>query len=76
MVFDLVLTDQTMPEMTGRELARKMLEIRPDLPVILCSGFSEMTAANIVDEPGIKDFLMKPISVKELDRVIQRVLGR
>ena len=75
-VFDLVLTDQTMPEMTGRELARKMLEIRPDLPVILCSGFSEMTAANIVDEPGIKDFLMKPISVKELDRVIQRVIGR
>jgi len=72
--FDLVITDQTMPGITGDKLAREMLDIRPDIPIILCTGFSEMISQEDADEMGIRAFIMKPIIRKELARTIRQVM--
>ncbi len=72
--FDLVITDQTMPQMSGAELARKMLTIRPDLPIILCSGFSETITPEEARAMGIRRFLMKPILMGEIATAIRKVL--
>jgi PAS domain S-box-containing protein len=72
--FDLVITDQTMPRMTGGELAREILTIRPDLPIILCTGFSESITAEKARDIGIKAFVMKPLVIQELAKTIRRVL--
>jgi len=74
--FDAVITDQTMPGMTGFDLARRMLQIRPDLPIILCTGYS-----NLVDEEqakmiGIKGFIMKPMSKKDIGTLLKVVLEK
>jgi PAS domain S-box-containing protein len=74
--FDLVITDQTMPQMTGLELAKKLLRIRPDLPVVLCTGFSEMVDANGAQAAGICRFQMKPFSLGEMAETIRLALGR
>ncbi|MFO7884526.1 MAG: response regulator, partial [Desulfobacteraceae bacterium] len=57
--FDLVLTDMSMPNMTGEKLAREMIAIRPDIPVILCTGFSERIDEQKAEAAGVKAFLMK-----------------
>lgn len=72
--FDLVITDQTMPGITGYDLAKKFLRLRPDLPILLCSGYS-----NIVDEEkaisdGIAEFIRKPIRVSELSDKVRLTL--
>jgi PAS domain S-box-containing protein len=72
--FDLVITDQTMPYMTGEVLAREMRQIRPDIPIILCTGFSHTIDAERARAQGINAFLMKPLTACELGRTIQRVL--
>ncbi|MEW5724019.1 MAG: ATP-binding protein [Thermodesulfobacteriota bacterium] len=72
--YDLVITDQTMPELTGIELAEKMLEIRPDMPVILCTGFSQRITPAEARKIGVRRFLMKPMIFKELARVVREVL--
>jgi CheY-like chemotaxis protein/anti-sigma regulatory factor (Ser/Thr protein kinase) len=74
--FDLVITDQTMPEMTGALLAQKLREIRPDIPVVLCTGFSETISAEEAESIGIQAFVMKPLSKDEAAETIRRVLGR
>jgi two-component system, chemotaxis family, CheB/CheR fusion protein len=74
--FDLVITDQTMPRMTGVNLAAEILRTRPDIPVILCTGFSEMVDANGAKELGVREFLMKPFSVREMAESIRRALGK
>lgn len=74
--FDLVITDQTMPVMTGLGLSRELLRIRPDLPIILCTGYSERANKDIAKEVGIREFLMKPITQKELAETVRRVLDR
>jgi len=74
--FDLVITDQTMPQMTGVRLAEELLRIRPDLPVILCTGFSEAVDANGAQASGICQFLMKPFSVKEMAETMRRALEK
>ena len=74
--FDLVITDMTMPKMTGISLARKILEIRPNLPVILSTGFSEqLSGENRVSEIGIKAQLMKPLALKDLAVIIRKLLN-
>jgi PAS domain S-box-containing protein len=75
-LFDLVVTDQTMPQMTGVKLAEELLRIRPDLPVILCTGFSETVDANAAKASGICQFLMKPFSVREMAETIRRALEK
>lgn len=72
--FDLVITDQTMPYMTGTDLARELISVRPDIPIVLCTGFSELVNAESSKAFGIKAFLMKPFSVQEIARTIRRVL--
>ncbi len=74
--FDLVITDQVMPNMTGTDLAGKLISIRPDIPVILCSGFPENIHSEELKSIGIKEFIAKPISRQEIAAVIQKVLDR
>ena len=72
--FDLVITDMTMPNMTGVDLAKEMLMIRPDIPVILCTGFSEMISEEKARNIGIREFIMKPFLKNSLAMKIREVL--
>jgi signal transduction histidine kinase/CheY-like chemotaxis protein len=72
--FDLVITDQTMPDLSGRELIRELLKIRPDLPTILCTGFSNKITEAEAQNMGIKAFCMKPLEISEIAHVVRRVL--
>jgi PAS domain S-box-containing protein len=72
--FDLVITDQTMPRMSGLELARSLIKIRPEIPIILNTGFSEKVNGDAVGRDGIRGFLMKPFSIGELSALIRKVL--
>lgn len=74
--FDLVITDMTMPGMTGEILAKKMMHIRPDLPIILCTGFSETMDEEMTVSLGISKFLLKPILKKQLAKTVREVLER
>lgn len=72
--FDVLITDQTMPKMTGVELAREILIIRPDFPIILCTGFSQQVSAETARSMGITRFLMKPIVLKDVAEAVRAVL--
>jgi CheY-like chemotaxis protein len=72
--FDLVITDMTMPHMTGEKLAQNLMSIRPDIPVILCTGYSEMMTEEKAKEMGIKGFAMKPLIIRDLASSIRKVL--
>jgi PAS domain S-box-containing protein len=73
--YDLVITDQTMAHMTGFELAKAMLEIRPEFPIILCTGYSELVTPEKAKAAGIREYVMKPLSISELTGAIRRALG-
>ncbi|SDU67111.1 response regulator, partial [Desulfobacula phenolica] len=72
--FDLVLTDVTMPKMTGIELSKEIIKIRQDIPIVLCTGFSEGLTSNMVENIGIVDTVMKPMIAGELAEVIRNAL--
>ena len=72
--FDLVYTDMTMPAMTGLTLAKKVMEMRPHLPVILYSGHRDLAEKNGIGTSGIKAFLTKPIILQDLAATIREVL--
>ena len=72
--FALVITDQTMPQMTGDALGRSLRRLRPDIPIILCTGFSHTIDAEKARELGIDAFLTKPWNIRELASTIQQVL--
>ncbi len=72
--FDLVITDQIMPSMTGLEMAREILSIRPETPIILMSGFSDQLTRSKALEMGIREYIMKPIAAMTLGTTIQQVL--
>ena len=74
--FDLVITDYTMPQMTGIELAREMLTIRPEIPIILSSGLDELLSQEAVKEAGIREFLPKAAGKRELVKAIQALIGK
>ncbi len=73
--FDLVITDMTMPNMTGAQLIKEVMEIRPDMPTILCTGFSEKMSPEKATVLGIKGYLMKPIIKNELAVEIRKALA-
>lgn len=75
MKFDLVVTDQTMPRMTGEGLAEELLHIRPDIPVILCTGYSAQLTEDRIHELGIKKMLMKPVRQQTLAETIFTILN-
>ncbi len=72
--FDLLLTDQTMPNMTGLELCRRILEIRPEMPALICTGFSEVLTDEIVAKAGIRKLLMKPLAIHDLGDAVAAAL--
>lgn len=72
--YDLVISDMNMPNMAGDQLARALKMIRPDIPVIVCSGFSERLNKENAAAAGIDGFLMKPILISELSKTIRNVL--
>ena len=73
--FDLVITDQTMPKMTGVELAQAFLHIRPDIPMILCSGYSQTISQEEARSYGICEYIQKPFSIGSIADTIQKVLN-
>ena len=74
--FDLVITDQTMPELTGEALSRELLRIRPELPIILCTGFSHIMTAEKAKALGIQAYLMKPLAIRDLAPIVRHVLDK
>jgi PAS domain S-box-containing protein len=73
--FDMVITDMTMPYMTGTELAQKLIEIKPDIPIILCTGYSELVHKEKAYAMGIAGYLEKPVIMEDLIRVVRKVLS-
>ena len=72
--FDLVITDMTLPKMTGIVLARKILKICPDIPIILCSGIRESGTEEQAKSLGVRAYIMKPLTKGKLARVIRDTL--
>jgi PAS domain S-box-containing protein len=72
--FDIVITDQVMPDMTGTELAREILKARKDIPLILCTGFSNGADPQTAKDTGIQAFASKPLTKREIAKTIRRVL--
>lgn len=73
--YDLVITDQTMPTMTGEQLTLELLKIRPDIPIIMSTGFSARIDADKALSMGIKAFVMKPVSNRDLAHTVRKVLS-
>ena len=74
--FDVVFTDQTMPGLTGSELSKKILHIRPDIPIIIATGYSHSLSKEQALSLGIKAFLQKPIKLQELIPTIQNFINK
>jgi PAS domain S-box-containing protein len=72
--FDLVITDIGMPHMAGDMLAQKLIKIRPDVPVIICTGYSDRMDEDNAKERGIKAFVMKPLVMRDLAKTVREVL--
>jgi CheY-like chemotaxis protein len=72
--FDLVITDQTMPKLTGLELAGRMLQLRPGLPIILVTGYHASASRERVHQAGIAEMVMKPYTIDSLGKVIHQVM--
>jgi PAS domain S-box-containing protein len=73
---DLVITDQTMPNMTGDMLAKELMGIRSDIPIILCTGYSELITKESAEAMGIRAFVMKPLVTRDLATTIRKVLDK
>ena len=74
--FDLIITDQIMPNMTGTQLAENILAVRPDIPVILCSGFPENVSSEELKQIGIKEFITKPVSRQQISEIVHKLLEK
>jgi len=74
--FDLVITDMVMPKMTGDQLADKIMQIRQDIPIILCTGYNDLITEEKAYKMGIQDFLMKPLAMKDLAHSIRKAIDQ
>ena len=72
--FDLIITDQTMPGMTGTELAQRILTLKPEMPIILCTGYSTLISEEEAKAHGIREFAMKPLTKMDLALLIRQAL--
>ncbi|QTA83039.1 Two component system response regulator/histidine kinase, PAS domain-containing [Desulfonema limicola] len=75
-IFDLVITDQSMPDIQGIQLAKNIIQIRPDIPIILCTGFSNAVNETTAKDMGINGFIKKPFSKMEIAETIRQVLEK
>jgi PAS domain S-box-containing protein len=75
-LFDLIITDQTMPNMTGLDLAKKILAVRPDLPIVLCTGFGTETTEKKALAAGIHTYIKKPLGPRKLAMVVSEILNQ
>jgi len=73
--FDLIITDQTMPDMTGFSLAKQCLQLRPDIPIILCTGYSETVSEDQARAAGIRGVLVKPVKLQEFAESVRAALA-
>ena len=73
--FDAIVTDQIMPRLTGEDLARECLSLRPDLPMVVCTGFSQTFTEEKAKSMGVREYLMKPLSKDDLGHSLQRALA-
>ena len=74
--FDMLITDMTMPHMTGNKLIKELLYIRQDIPIILCTGYSEKITEDKATELGIKAFALKPLAMSDFAVTVRKVLDR
>ena len=74
--FDLVITDMTMPEMTGDKLALELMKIRPHIPIILCTGHSRLVSEEKARDMGISGFMMKPLVIRNLAKKVRETLDK
>ncbi len=74
--FDLVITDQAMPRMSGVTLARRVLAVRPEIPILLCTGYSATVDEDIARTEGIKGFLMKPLTREQMAVMVKKTLAK
>ena len=71
---DLVITDATMPDLSGLDMAQAMLRVRSGMPIILCTGYSESVDSNIASQSGLMGFMYKPLEIPKLLSLIQERL--
>jgi len=74
--FDAVITDHTMPGMTGIELASRLMALNPDVPIILCTGFNDSGIEDKASEMGIKEYIIKPVEQNEIGHTLRRILDQ
>jgi len=74
--FDIIITDQTMPNMTGVELSKELMSLRSEIPIILMTGFSEIITPEKAKKMGIREYIMKPIVARDLGKIIRQVLDK
>jgi two-component system cell cycle sensor histidine kinase/response regulator CckA len=72
--YDALITDMTMPQMNGLSLAKRLLEIRPDLPILLCTGFSDQANEEKARAAGIREFAFKPLALNDLANTLRKML--
>jgi PAS domain S-box-containing protein len=72
--FDVVLTDMNMPKLSGLDLANELIKIRPDIPIVLCTGFSERISASQSESLGIRKIIMKPMVARDIALAVREVL--
>jgi PAS domain S-box-containing protein len=72
--FDLVISDRGMPNMTGEQLARELISIKPEIPIIICTGFSDENDEKRARGLGVKGFLMKPVTIGDMAEMVRKVL--
>ncbi|MDQ1257253.1 MAG: hypothetical protein QG656_1856, partial [Candidatus Hydrogenedentes bacterium] len=73
--FDLIVTDQSMPKLTGVELAQEILQLRPDMPILIVTGFTDTVSPSEARMMGIREYLVKPFLTHELAQAVHRALG-
>ena len=74
--FDIVITDLTMPKLTGEELSRQIIDLRPDIPIIICTGYSNQLSKEQAQSIGIRKYLMKPLVIDQLAHAVRDILDQ
>jgi len=72
--YDVIITDMTMPKLSGDQLSREILSVRPGMPIIISTGYNERISEEKAKEIGIKGYVHKPVVYKEMSRMIREVL--